>query len=481
MQQPNVIFIIADQHRWDFMGYESNGVTHTPALEAMGKGGTILRSAYCTSPLCSPARAAIASGRYGMNSGCFTNLHELPPGSPGFVQQFRAAGYRTAAIGKTHMEIHAYDSDLTSEKHRAYMDSLGWDEICESSGNGMFQTGIKCAYSEYLREEGMLRDVLKLYKHWGYFMDPDYTGGVPDFSCLEFPLDERFQESTFVGDRAVEWLERRDRSQPFYLHVGIGAPHSPIEPNPRFMDLYRDSEESSPWGNEGGDEHLTEARRGYRAMISQIDYHVGRIVEVLDRQGALDNTIIVYTADHGEMAGDHDRSGKCVFYEGSARVPMIFSGPGVREGQAPSGFLETLDIGKTLCELCDVEPHSLDQGKSLLPVLRGERDTHRDTVYCEMGCDRMIRDERYKLMWGDPGSDTRKLGRLHLDKPVNIPPSPSKLFDLQEDPHELNDLTNDEHRRDAYHTMLEKLLVRIGENTQAQPNKSRGEYKPLQL
>ncbi|MBM4050526.1 MAG: hypothetical protein FJ279_35980, partial [Planctomycetes bacterium] len=88
MSQPNVVFIIADQHRWDFMGYESNGITHTPNLNRIGQAGAIFRSAYCPSPLCSPSRAAIASGRYGMNSGCFTNLHELPPGSPSFVQQF---------------------------------------------------------------------------------------------------------------------------------------------------------------------------------------------------------------------------------------------------------------------------------------------------------------------------------------------------------------------------------------------------------
>ena len=99
--KPNVVFLIADQHRWDFMGYESNGTTHTPNLDRLAAMGTLFRRCYTTSPLCCPARQAIASGRYGMNTGCFTNLHQLPPGTPSFVGQLRDAGYHTVAVGKT--------------------------------------------------------------------------------------------------------------------------------------------------------------------------------------------------------------------------------------------------------------------------------------------------------------------------------------------------------------------------------------------
>jgi len=134
-------------------------------------------------------------------------------------------------------------------------------------------------------------------------------------------------------------------------------------------------------------------------------------------------------------------------------------------------------VGRTLCELCGVEPHALDQGRSLVPVLSGQAEVHRDTVYAEMGCDRMLFDGRHKLMRGDPGSDTRQLGRLHLDKPVNIPPSPVRLYDLAEDPQELHDLAAE--CPGLLAQMTEKLLVRINENTQTQPNLSRGEYRPL--
>jgi len=476
MDRPNVVFIISDQHRWDFMGYEDNGITYTPNLDRLAGMGTLFRAAHCTAPLCCPSRMAIASGRYAMNSGCFTNLHQLPPGTPGFVQQFRQSGYHTCAIGKTHMEIHAYDSDLVSEGHRAFMDSLGWDEVCEISGNGMQRTGIRCAYSEYLKEQGRADEVIEFYAQWPYFLEVN-AKPVPGFLCHQWPLAEELHETAFVGNRAIEWLRGRDKSQPFYLHVGFAAPHSPIEPLPAYMDLYRDQEETAPWGRETPPDWLADGRRGYRGMISEIDHWVGQIHNCLATQGLLENTIIVYTADHGEMAGDHGLLGKTCFFEGSVRVPLIVAGPGVQAQQESSAFVELIDIGKTLSELCAVEPHSLDQGRSFAPILRGQSRSHRDTVYSEMGCDKMIRDARYKLMWGDPMSDTRSLGRLHLNKPVDIPPSPPRLYDLHQDPHELNDLANDASHRDILMRMMEKLLVRLNQNAQMQPFKSRGELR----
>lgn len=478
MPRPNIVFLIADQHRWDFMGYEHNGVTHTPHLDRLAAAGTTFGAAYCTAPLCSPARAALASGRYGLSSGSYTNLHQLPAGTPGFVPQLRAAGYRTCAIGKTHMEIHAYDSDLTSFAHREYMDSLGWDEVCEISGNGMLKTGIRCAYSEFLREQGRFAEVLAFYQGWHYFMEAGRTGD-PDFACHEWPLPEEYHETHFVGQRAVDWLQASDPAQPFLLHVGFAAPHGPVEPLPTFLDLYREAPEPDPVGVTAVPELTVRGRRATRAMVSEIDHWVGQIYAALAAQGRAENTIFVYTSDHGCMAGDRGEYDKTCFFEGAVRVPLLFAGPGVRARRRVDALVETLDLGRTLCDLCDVPAHALDQGQSLAPVLTGASDQHRDTVYCEMGCDRMVRDGRYKLMLGDPHSDTRKLGRLHLDKPVTIPPSPTRLYDLQEDPHELCDLADEP----AYHAvriaMTEKLLARINAQLRPLPGKSRGAYRPL--
>jgi len=187
---PNIILIMSDSHRWDFLGCEDNGRTITPRLNRIADEGVLFHQAYCPAPLCCPARQAIVSGRYPVNSGCFTNLHQLPTGTPTFLSCLRSVGYHTCAIGKTHMEIHAFDSDLTSASHRAYMDSLGWSEIHEISGS-MMRTGIRCAYSEFLRGEHMLEPVIRYHRNWHYFME-NKADGDPAHVVHEWPFEERF-------------------------------------------------------------------------------------------------------------------------------------------------------------------------------------------------------------------------------------------------------------------------------------------------
>lgn len=476
MKRPNIVFLIADQHRWDLMGYESgNGTTITPNLDALACRGTRFHSAYCTAPLCSPSRAAIALGRYGMMSGCYTNLHEVPANAPTFVSQLRSSGYATAAFGKTHYEIHAYDSDLTSEEHRMYMHSLGFDHVCEYAGNDMFRTGIRDEYERCLFAEGVFDDVLAYYRRWHYFMDAPH--GDKPFTLHPFPFEERYHGTAFAADRAVDWLSRQSPDVPYFMHVGFSAPHSPIDASEEYLELYRGHAETSPW-NASADDAVMKARTGYRALITQIDRHVGRIIEAVRARGDIENTVFVYTADHGEMAGDHGRDGKTCFFEGSVRVPLIIAGSSIVSGVS-NALVELIDIGKTICDITAAAPHALDQGKSLMPLLRGDTDTHRETVYCEMGCDRMLFDGRYKLMCGDPYADTRSLGKLHLDKPVTIHPSPVRLYDMAHDAHEVHDAANDNSYIAVRAMMMEKLIGRMNENLQPGPLLSRGEYRPL--
>ncbi len=301
----------------------------------------------------------------------------------------------------------------------------------------------------------------------------------PAFTCHEWPLEEKYQETSFVADRAIEWLSRQNATRPFFLHVGFAGPHSPIEPLPRFMDLYRDSDEPPAVENEADAPRTAPARRGYRAMISQIDHQVGLIVDCVRERYGLENTMFVFTADHGEMAGDHGRFGKTCFFDPSVRVPLLLSGPAINADRVSPALVELIDIGRTICDLCGVEPHGLDQGRSLLPVLQGRSETHRDTVYAEMGCDRMLFDGRHKLMWGDPALDTRRLGRLHVDKPVDIPPSPARLYDLESDPAECTDLARSE--KGLLHAMMEKLMIRTNQNVQTRIYRDRGRYRPLEF
>ena len=321
--RPNVVLIMTDQHRWDFIGYESNGVTFTPNLDRLAAEGAVFRRAYCTAPLCCPSRAAIATGRYGMNTGCFTNLHQLPPGTPTHAAQFRASGYRTCVVGKTHMTIHAYDSDLTSPAQLEFMRSLGWEEAIEA--DGMAPYGIRCAYGDFMKEQGALEHYIEFKLSWGYFMDKTRPS-LPSFLCQEWPLPDELHITSFIGRQAVEWLRRQSPGSPFFLQVGFTAPHSPIHPLRRFMDLYRDLEEPAPRHGVREPDWLADGRRGYRAMISHVDEWVGAICDALKERGLYENTIIVFLADHGEMAGDHGKFGKTTFFEGSMRVPLLMRG-----------------------------------------------------------------------------------------------------------------------------------------------------------
>ncbi|MFB3891783.1 MAG: sulfatase [Phycisphaerae bacterium] len=479
MGRPNVVLIMSDQHRFDFMGYESNGTTFTPSLDALGRQGTIFRNAYCNSPLCSPSRICFAAGRYGMNCGAFSNLHEPPWHMPSFVSQLRAGGYRTCAIGKTHMEIHAYNSDLNSFRHREFMDSLGWDEIRESAGNALITVGIQDSYSRWLQDIGMFDKVADFMCQWGV---PNVPRKNPthSFKAVEWPFPTEIQETAFYGRHAVEWINAWEGKQPFFLHVGFLAPHSPIHENKDDLALYRDVPEPEPWGNPAPQPWLADGRRGYRAMITHVDRWVGKIVEALKAKGLLDNTLVIYTSDHGEMAGDFGRFDKGVFYEGSIRIPMIVAGPGVRAGQDSKALVELLDLGRTICDWCGVPAHRLDQGKSLVPVLRDGAAAHRDTIYAEYICDKMLFDGRYKLMFGDPATDKRNFGGpQHTHKPAFAPPNRWRLFDMANDPHELHDLSDDPQYLPLAAEMMRKLLVRITENTQPLPSKDRGTPRPM--
>ena len=204
------------------------------------------------------------------------------------------------------------------------------------------------------------------------------------------------------------------------------------------------------------------------------DMLIGRVMKSLEKNGMLENTIVVYTSDHGDMVEDHGAKGKTVMYEGSIRVPFIASGPGIPKGRVVETLAELFDVGKTFCDFAGVESHPYDQGESMKLVLTGEADVHREDVFAEMGSDKMIRDGKYKLMYGDFMREDRAdytedpFGEHQKrQRPVTLMPDKVSLYDLENDPWEERDLSDDPAHQNVLWEMKEKLMQRMIRNSQA--------------
>lgn len=463
--KPNILFIIADHHRWDYMGNAGAPDVLTPNLDRLAAMGTVVERVYCNAPLCVPSRISMTTGRYPSNTGCFSNRHAVDPSSPTFLHSLKDAGYRTAMIGKFHHHCHSHDADFMA--HKPEVHQLGYDDVIETSGKqGAGEIYCRCAYTEFLKEKGMLEAFRKRTGRWGEIE------GTLTWSEA-WPWAPETTQDHFIAQTACDWLEKAPSDRPFYLHTGLVGPHMPYDAPQRFRDLYSDMPKHAAPGDQPLDE---EKWLAYAASITEVDEKVGMILDTLERRGLLENTIILYSSDHGDCAGDNGRWYKMNFYEGSVHVPFIAAGPGIPAGRRVNALGELIDLGRTACEFAGAQPHHYDQGRSMAPLLRGETDAHRRDVFSEMGSDKMLFDGRYKLMYGDVTRDRRKeymqppYNGPCFGRPVNLPPDLLSLYDLQNDPQELNNLAGQSEHRGTLTAMKNKLLMRLIENTQARPD-----------
>jgi arylsulfatase len=501
---PNIILITSDHHRFDYMGCAGAAFVHTPNLDRLAARGTMIDRAYCNAPLCVPSRIAITTGRYAMNTGCFTNRQPIDLHTPTFVHQLRGGGYHTAMIGKLHHHVHAWDADFIA--HEPDIHALGFEHVHETSGKqGSGEIGCECQYVRYLRGIGMLDN----YRSWvGRFRKGNATMRPNE----PWPWADVLTQDAYIASKACEFVGQVSVKSPFYLHLGFVGPHNPydapqlyrdmVPSDPALRPLPAGADSSPEVGSKKAeplqastsasqqavlsqqDRTTSEATVAYDpwlayvACITEIDAKVGQVMDALEARQMLGNTVILYTSDHGDCAGDHGRWGKINLYEGSVHVPFIASGPGIQLGKRSGAIAELIDIGATVCDFAGCSSHLFDQGISLKPLLTGETEQHREDAYCEMGSDKMLYDGTYKLMYGDLTRDTRK----HLQafpmhgpafgRPVNIPPDQISLYDLTADPYEERNLEGDPAYAGVLSMMKEKLLNRLICNMQSVPDDS---------
>jgi len=460
VRRPNILWSMADQHRADCLRCDGNPVIRTPNLDRIAQEGVRFSRAYSSTPTCTPARSALLTGlspwHHGMMGYGVLAEHydfELP-------RALRDAGYYTFGIGKMHWHpqrsLHGFHGTLLDESGR-------------------------------VETEGFVSDYRKWFKEQAPDLDPDVTGiGWNDYRAGTYVLPEKLHPTRWTGDRAVEFIEQYDRPEPFLLKVSFARPHSPYDPPARFMEMYAEQSMPAPvigeWAEKYGPpekpvrydlfhgdlgiEQVRRSRRGYYGAVSFIDEQIGRIVRALEQRGMLENTFILFTADHGDMLGEHHLWRKSYPYEASARVPMLVRWPEsmgleARRGQVNSRPVELRDVLPTFLDVAGARiPKSLD-GQSMLKLIRGEIEGWRESIDLEhvvfiesddplvlqMSDWNALTDGRWKYIYfAFDGSE--------------------QLFDLETDPGELRDLARVPGHAKDVRTWRQRLIGHLSERGQ---------------
>ncbi|MFW6039025.1 MAG: sulfatase [bacterium] len=442
---PNILLITDDQHRWDFYNSRTVPGLRVPTLDRLRAEGTTLEHAYANTPVCMPARMTWCHGRYASQlcDGVMHNWHSWPVRISSMPNALKTAGYRTALIGKLHAQGR-HHNDLTDEVFIKETQGRGFDDVLEVSGKS-FSYWTDCHWTHHLREKGLLeayrRDLERRVEQLG--------GDEPsDASFLE-PADSA---DGFIGGHARRWLQSYNEDSPFFLHASFCGPHFPIDP-PAAYHRHRAEDMPDPPGVDdlARITYWKQRTAAYCGMIEQIDDEVGKLLDVLDQRGLRENTLVIFTTDHGDMMGHFDQALKGTPYDTSARTPIVARLPGVvPAGRTLDGMIEAVDLPVTLMDVAglgdDPEPYlNASPGRSFWSYLRGEADAPRQWAYAEAGrrggsggrsicCHDPMLAERYRQV------EANHVGwRMVCDqrwKYVYYPHTDDELFDLQSDPWE---------------------------------------------
>lgn len=447
-ERPNILWYCTDQQRFDTIGALGNPHVETPTLDSLVAEGVALTHAYCQSPICTPSRSSFMTGMYPSRVHNTRNGNESFPDYPPVVTKLIAdAGYDCGLIGKFHLQSSGKRTEPRIDDGFSYWQFSHAPRDDWSEGHH---------YAEWVREQGGDLDTLR--------ESPDR---VPP----------AMHQTTWGTECSLDFINReRASDQPWLLNVNVYDPHPPFIPPKVYADRFDPEKMPGPHFQMSDldqqkrlasldfqDELRTPAEHDahrvqalYYAMIAQIDDQFARILNELDRTGQRDNTVIIFTSDHGEALGDHGLMYKgCRFYEGLVRVPLIFSWPReFKGGLISEGLVELLDLTSTLCEIAGLDCPDYMQGKSLLPILRGEADptVHRDFVRSEYfdaldphftggtgTFGTMYRTARYKLC-------------MYHNKELG------ELYDLETDPWEFEDRWDDPSFQDIKHQLIRQAF-----------------------
>lgn len=458
-ERPNIILIMTDQQRADTIGAHGYDYMTTPHLDRLALRGMSFRQAFCGGATCVASRSAIFTGMYAHNSGVYSfddwSHHRS------WVQDLADGGYHCVNIGKMHVSPRD--------------ERIGFQErvVVENPTSDFARQGVADdEWGKHLSMHGRKRPFDR------HKSDPDWHSkyqGVP------WEMEEQLHSDVFIGDCALAWLHRYEPKQakPLFLQIGFTGPHEPYDPLPRHLKLYEDKNIPAPvWKHEElaekppqhqahqqvhyDIEHestiamhqaemddLLRMRRHYYAKITTLDEKIGEIMQSLQDKGYLDNAIVIFTSDHGDLLGDHRLPYKWLMYDPVVHVPLMIWDSHHPVGASAEDLVSLIDIGPTVLDYAEIPAPAYVEGRSLRPYMENRAGEAQEYVYCEDNYLTMIRSKQYKLV-----------------KYTNQPDE-GELYDLTNDPHELNNLFHDTAYNGVRSVMQQAMLEWLLSSTYA--------------
>lgn len=421
-ESTNILIIFADQMHGFAMGCMNHPDVKTPNMDKLASEGTLFRNAYSNAPICTPFRCVLFSGRYGSQTDVLNNRKRVPAGTRTFADAFNDGGYKTSYVGKWH---------------------LG------ATGNQVVPKYLRAGFTEFI----------------GYQCYNDFVKGVLFFdeNGVATPSkDHRTKETT---DIAIERLKKIAKEK-FAMVVSYQNPHYPEQPTLKYGNMYKNlnptrrpnctndpnfdpyigtnsppspkPKQNDPvWQDYGND--IDQYLRQYYAMITQMDADIGRLLQAVDKLGLRDNTVVLFTSDHGDMQGSHSLKNKSVFWEESTRIPMIVRAPGGVKGQVSDYLVSGIDIYPSCLGFAGLPQETTTEGNDFTPLVLAQKQLSPKPIFSELASWAMIREGNYKLTVSKSGWYS------------------THLFNLEEDPYELNNRVN----HSSYNTIKSDLLAKI--------------------
>lgn len=513
-KRPNIVLIMTDQHRADYLGCYGHKVLQTPHIDSIASQGVRLDRFYVASPVCMPNRASLMTGRMPSVHGVRMNGISLSFENVTFAEALKDSGYRTAMIGKSHLQNftgsnptmkrsyrfpeHRKLSKALDEAKRNHLDSeryrqedpTRWTEdfSVEKPYYGFEHVELAPAHGDALAGD---------HKLWVLQQEPNALSLIGaenqlshDYICpqaVRTALPPELYSTNYVAERSVAYLRKQksvNGEQPFFLKVSFPDPHHPFNPPGHYWDMYKPEEMEVPasfrdqhWTPPPHIQSLIEERESDQAnlkgmtaiacnerealearaltcgMISCVDDAVGRILGALKESGLDESTVVIFTADHGEHLGDHGLLFKgAAHYQSILRVPFIWRDPDVeRKGVKVSDVASTIDIATTILDRAGVEPFNGIQGKSLMQAIHGEVSDEESSA--------LIQYEHQK--YDSALNGTPKIHTLVTDRwriTLLLDQSWGELYDLRNDPNELHNRWDDNEVKSVKWALIERLL-----------------------